>query len=248
MTPDRYTCSGRTIEVMVVALLLVVALLVPSVGRSDGCSDVFVVGVRGSGQSRYGPQVSGTVDVLVDRIGSSGRTVTDVPLEYPAISVSDSFGLVLLNGEYDRSVRSGVQELRRVLAEETTRCGGSSIVLVGYSQGAQVIKESVAGSVPDVRIAALVLLADPTRDPSQPGVSRVVDSSTRRGGSFGVIPLPEHLRPVTIDVCAPGDVVCERGSLVIGAHVNGYSDLVGVAAQRAAIVVLGATLGSFGVR
>ncbi len=233
---------------MIVALLLVAALLVPSFGQRDGCADVFVVGVRGSGQSGYGQQVSGAIDVIVEQIVSSGRTVTDVPLEYPAISVSDSFGLVLINGDYDRSVERGVQELRSVLAQESVRCGASSIVLVGYSQGAQVIKEAVAGSVPDVRIGALVLLADPTRDPSQPGVTRIGAPSTARGGSFGPLGLPEHLRPLTIDVCVLGDVVCESGRLVIGAHVNGYSDLAGVAARRAVAVVLGTVFGAPGIR
>ena len=142
----------------------------------------------------------------------------------------------------------GVQELRRVLSEETVRCGASSIVLVGYSQGSQVIKEAVAGSVPDVRIVALVLLADPTRDPSQPDVARIGAPPTTRGGSFGALALPERMRSVTVDVCALGDVVCERGRLVIGAHVNGYSDLAGVAARRAAIAVLGTVFGAPGIR
>ena len=233
---------------MFVALMLVAALLVPSLGQPNGCPDVFVVGVRGSGQSGYGQQVSGTVEVLVERIASSGRSVTDVPLEYPAISVSDSFGLVLINGDYDRSVARGVRELRRVLSVETARCGASSIVLVGYSQGAQVIKEAVAESVPDVRIVALVLLADPTRDPSQPGVIRIGARSTARGGSFGALALPQRLRPVTVDVCALGDVVCERGRLVFGVHVNGYRDLVGVAARRAVGIVLGTVFGASGIR
>jgi len=229
---------------MIATLMLVAALLVPSVGQPAGCSDVLVIGVRGSGQTGYGQQVGGTVDALVYAIASSGRTVSDVALDYPAISVSDSFGLVLLNGEYDASVRRGVETLRAELAAETVRCGRTDIVLIGYSQGAQVIKWALSGSVPVVRIAAVVLLADPTRDPSQPGVFRIGNSSTERGGSFGELALPEYLRPVTVDVCARGDAVCERGEFAIGTHTNGYRDLMGLAVRRAATFVQGHIFGS----
>jgi cutinase len=222
---------------MIATLMLVAALLVPSVGQPAGCSDVLIIGVRGSGQTGYGLQVGGTVDALVDAIASSGRSVSDVALEYPAISVSDSFGLVLLNGEYDASVRSGVDALRVALAAETVNCRRTDIVLIGYSQGAQVIKQALSGSVPRIRIAAVVLLADPTRDPSQPGVSRLGGSSTERGGSFGRVALAEYLRPVTVDVCAEGDVVCERGRFAIGVHTSGYDDFVALAAGRAAAFV-----------
>jgi hypothetical protein len=224
---------------MIVTLMLVAALLVPSVGQPAGCSDVLVIGVRGSGQTGYGQQVGGTVDALVAAIASTGRTVNDVALDYPAISVSDSFGLVLLNGEYDASVRSGVEALRAELAAETIRCWRTDIVLVGYSQGAQVIKQALMGTTPVVRIAAVVLLADPTRDPAQPGVARIGGATGERGGSFGTLVLPGYLRPVTVDVCAEGDAVCERGRFAIGAHTNGYSDLMRPAAGRAMAFILG---------
>lgn len=233
---------------MIATLMLVAALLVPSLGPPAGCSDVLVIGVRGSGQTGYGQQVGGTVGAFVDAIASTGRMVSDVALEYPAISVSDSFGLVLLNGEYDASVRRGVEALRAELAGETVRCGRTDIVLIGYSQGAQVIKQALSGSLPDGRIAAVVLLADPTRDPSQPGVFRIGGSLSERGGSFGKLVLPEYLRPVTVDVCARGDAVCERGGFAIGAHTNGYGDLLGIAAGRAAAFVRGHEFAGQGFR
>jgi deoxycytidine triphosphate deaminase len=36
--------------------------------------------------------------------------------------------------------------------------------------------------------------------------------------------LPDHVRAVTVDVCAEGDGVCERGRRSLVAHTEGYAD------------------------
>ncbi len=230
-------------------MLLVLALLVPVPGQSGGCPDVLIIGARGSGQSSYGEPVGAMVTAVAGHLSAAGRTVDAAALEYPAISVTDSFGLVLLNGDYDRSVADGVAELRRVLASQGERCRRTDIVLIGYSQGAQVIKEALAGSEPGYRIAGVVLLADPTRDPTQPGVRRFADpSASNAAGSFGAIALPGYARPITIDVCALGDAVCARGRFAFGAHVDGYTDIVGAVAARTAEIVEGSDFSFPGIR
>ncbi len=234
----RYPEWPRTIGVMIVTLMLVAALVAPSFGGPGGCPDVSIVGVRGSGQDGYGEQVGAVVAELTASMTATGRTVSDVPLEYPAISVSDTFGLALFDGRYEASVRSGVDALTSLLSDLTDRCAGSDLILVGYSQGAQVIKATVAGSSPDMRIAGVVLLADPTRDPSQPGVARLGGAAVEHAGSFGRVALPGYLRPVTVDVCVAGDVVCAPGSFAFGAHVYGYGEHTAAAAARVASFVL----------
>ncbi len=217
---------------MIATLMLMAVLLAPTFGQTAGCPDVQVIGVRGSGQQGYGEQAGAVVEAVVERVASTGRSVSEAPLDYPAISVSNSFGLVLLTGAYDRSVEAGVDALRFELAETSAACADTDIVLVGYSQGAQVIKLAVAGSVPDVRIVAVALLADPTRDPTQPGVTRLGDASGEHGGSFGTLALPDYLRPITVDVCAQGDGICERGRFRFLAHTLGYLDIAEIAAAR----------------
>ncbi len=231
-TRCRRTAFGVRSKKMIATLMLVAALLVPVSTGSDECPDVQVIGVRGSGQSEYGEQVRGVVDVLVGRLTATGRSVSEAPLEYPAISVSDSFGLVLLNGGYDASVARGVEALRAVMSETNRTCGRTGIVLVGYSQGSQVIKQAVERFAPNVRITAVALLADPTRDPAQPGVWRLGDPSGEHGGSFGSLALPERLRPITVDVCAAGDWVCERGRFAFRAHTDGYTEIPSVVVDR----------------
>lgn len=95
-------------------------------------------------------------------------------------------------------------------------------VLVGYSQGAEVIKRALGGQSHLWRVGSVILLADPTRDPDQVGVRRLGDPSAERPGLFGAVAIPSAIRPLVIDVCAPGDGVCERGRIGLTAHVDGY--------------------------
>jgi hypothetical protein len=206
---------------------LVLSLLLPVTYAPDPCPDVHIIGVRGSGQSGYGEQVAGMVDATVEAVTAQGRSVVFESLPYPAISITDSFGLVLLNGDYERSVLAGVDALGASLESITASCPRSDLVLVGYSQGAQVIKRALEASQPDHRIASVVLLADPTRDPGQRGILRLGDPSVEREGSFGPVALPDHIRTVAIDVCAVGDAVCERGRNDLRAHIDGYDDAPG---------------------
>lgn len=216
--------AGPYDSTMIVSLLLALAL-VPSVHvEAPECPDVQIVGVRGSGQFGFGEQVDAVVSSLETKVRGSGRSVTAESLAYPAISISDSFGLVLLNGQYDESVRLGAESLQTLLGAASVACPETHIVLVGYSQGAQVIKIALADPPPASRIAAVAMLADPTREPSQRGVVRLGGRTGLRGGSFDQILLPGRLRPITVDVCAPEDSICEQGGLGFAAHIEGYAE------------------------
>ena len=222
----RYPVDGRTIAAMMVSTLaLTLALLAPVAAAPDGCADVHIVGVRGSGQSSgFGEQVGRVVVGIEAALAARGITVTSEALDYPAISVSDSFGLVLLTGDYDRSVSAGVDALRTTLGTTAPSCRSPEFLLVGYSQGAQVIKTALADAEPTVPIAGVVLLADPTRDTTQKGIVRLGDPAIERDGAFGAIRLPHHVSAVAVDVCAVGDGVCERGRQSFAAHTDGYGD------------------------
>ena len=204
-------------------LALLLALLSPPASATDPCADVHIIGIRGSGQSAgYGDQAAGVVDGIEAALMRRGISVTAEPLDYPAISVSDSLGLVLITGAYDASVRAGTDELRATLDAMDPLCPSTEFVLVGYSQGAQVIKSALAGIQPSIPIAGVVLLADPTRDAAQRGIVRLGDPVAERDGAFGAVALPHHVSVVAVDVCAAGDGVCERGRQGFTAHVDGY--------------------------
>lgn len=219
---------------MVVVLALVAALLAPIAAPAGDCTDVQLIGVRGSGQSGYGEQVQVVVDEVVPALRGTGRMVSIEALDYPAISISDSFGFVLLTGDYDRSVAEGVDALHHRLEAIASTCPLTDVVLVGYSQGAQVIKLALEGATPRHRVAAVVLLADPTRSIAERALHRLGDVSAVRDGAFGAIELPNHVRSVAVDVCAAGDGVCDRDRRDLRAHVDGYAPL---ASDVAAAVV-----------
>ncbi|MGI9642875.1 MAG: cutinase family protein [Acidimicrobiia bacterium] len=227
---------------MIVAIALVAALLAPLSHVQSDCVDTQVVGVRGSGQSGYGEQVEAVVDGLVPALLRTGRSVAVEALDYPAISISDSFGLVLLTGDYDRSVATGVTELESRLDAISTSCPLTDIVLIGYSQGAQVIKTALEDSLPRHRLASVVLLADPTRSEVEAAIRRLGDATAERAGAFGSVLLPSHVRAVVVDVCAAGDGICERGRRDLQAHVDGYVPLAAEVVAAAIAEVAEGTL------
>ena len=208
-----------------VVVSLVLALLAPVAPVVEPCVDVQVIGARGSGQAPgFGEQVAPVVEVVETTLAVTGRSVDAVPLAYPALSLADSFGLALFTGEYEASVRSGADALLALMAETASVCPTTEFVLIGYSQGAQAIKAALEDQAPGPRIAGVVLLADPTRDHEQAGIVRLGDPTVERPGAFGAVALPDHVRAVTIDVCAAGDGVCERGRSGLAAHTRGYDD------------------------
>lgn len=156
-----------------VAVLLtaaVTALAVPAVAaaaltgaepapaaRAD-CPDVRTVVVRGTGEKGT---LSAIFTDLTPRIeaGAGGRVETSgVP--YPA------------TGDWKPSVAAGVSLLAAELTAGVAECPGTRYVLLGYSQGAWVVGDALAGSGalgstpaigPEVgrRVAAVVLYGDP---------------------------------------------------------------------------------------
>lgn len=210
---------------MIPAIALALALLSPfQAVTSEGCPDIRVVGARGSGQQGYGQQVGEIVKGVVADAQRSGLYVDDVVLDYPAISLADSFGFALFTGEYDRSVETGVEALTTELDAVRTNCPTTGVVLIGYSQGAQVIKQTMLGRPPVDHIESVILLGDPTRDVLQRGLARLGDTSIVAPGSLGAVDIADLIRPLAIDVCAINDSVCSGGGINFQGHLDGYID------------------------
>ena len=210
---------------MLAAVALVLMLATPfQTVIAEGCPDIAIVGARGSGQQGYGEQVGDVVRGLVDDAQRIGLNAKDAPLDYPAISLADSFGLALFTGEYDRSVATGVEALTGELERLRSQCPTTGVVLVGYSQGAQVIKQTMLSRAPLDRIVSVILLGDPTRDVLQTGYSRLGDKTITAPGSLGALTLANHIRPLAIDVCAVNDAVCSGAGINFQGHLQGYSD------------------------
>src|SRR5204863_414194 len=99
---------------------------------APACSGLVLLGLRGQGQSTRGHDGMGreagqVATALVDRL--SGTPVRVVRVRFPARSG---------DATYDADVRAGVRAAGRVIG---STCG--RVVLVGYSQGAEVVHRLV---------------------------------------------------------------------------------------------------------
>ena len=213
-------------------MVLTAAWPQPSLAADAACPQVALLGAGGSGQAPgLGPQIGDLFDELEPELARAGRTTSVVALDYPAVDLVRSFGFAFFNGNYDRAVDVGARRLAEEVAGLASDCPDAVMVLAGYSQGSHVIKRSLRELQPTVAIGAVVLLADPTRDPDQPEVLRLGVGAGTRGGILGSLSVPRRFRAGTIDVCASGDSVCSRGWPRPGTHVWGYEDLTSAVAD-----------------
>ncbi|MCM6777109.1 cutinase family protein [Nocardia sp. CDC159] len=166
------------------------ALVVPTIGMAagvsraepeaiavpaQGCPGLYVLAVQGTGQSAPDAPVSldsGMLAAVLEPVLSTARgLVARAYVPYEA-----AFGGAVPGGlvPYSVSVTGGLDHLRQMAAAVARQCPGSELALVGYSQGAHVVsmfaQEVGQGraEIPADRVAAVALIADPTRRPGAP--------------------------------------------------------------------------------
>ncbi|MEU2034098.1 cutinase family protein [Nocardia amamiensis] len=112
---------------------------------------------------------------------------------------------------YGASKREAVDNARGMIAAMARECGATKIALLGYSQGADAAGDLAAeigtglGVVPPHRIAAVGLISDPRRSPTDALVGPPVAGAGAGGpriGGFGFV------SPQTRTICAVGDLYC----------------------------------------
>lgn len=100
-------------------------------------SGVYILHARGSTESEADDATLPVVNRILDAIPNS----SEQDVEYPAtIIADDSF--------YSTSVADGIDDIISKIKNYVDTCGSSSrIVLVGYSQGGNVISSALAGGI-----------------------------------------------------------------------------------------------------
>lgn len=217
--------TRRPLYAMAVGAVVAALFVGASPGQANGeepafsivdCADVEVVFARGTFE---GPGVGKVgqpfIEALHQRLPE--RTVGVHAVNYPA------------SLQFDRVV-DGIQDVSNRLRDLTAHCPTTDIVVGGYSQGAAVSGYVTSESVPagyaldpltaDVaeRVTAVVLFGKPS-----PDVVRLLRHEAP----------PIEIGPAftdrTIDLCAPGDPICQGGGLDRGAHsayaVNGMAEV-----------------------
>jgi cutinase len=97
----------------------------------SGCAQVAIITARASGEAP-GEGITGALVTQI--VNSSNQTVSRASVSYPA---------TLTN--YASSSAQGESALRTQLTNEVNSCPSTKVVLLGYSQGAQVVEDMFSG-------------------------------------------------------------------------------------------------------
>ncbi|WP_299561754.1 cutinase family protein [uncultured Mycolicibacterium sp.] len=169
------------------------------------CPDVEIVFARGTAEP---PGLGGVGQAFVDavRAGAADRTVAAYPVDYPASSdFADRIGFAL-------TVIDGIRDAAGRIQDVAARCPDTRIVLGGFSQGAAVAGFTTADTIP----AGVPPEAVPPPMPAEVAdhVAAVVlfgAPSVTFLTQFGAPPIRIGARYAdkTVELCAPGDTVCD---------------------------------------
>ncbi|WP_459547620.1 cutinase family protein [Nocardia sp. X0981] len=167
---------------------------------SGDCPRWTAILVPGTGETNLGADPAAAVGMLAP-IGDGLRARFGIDIDVRSVPYAAA------PAPYRQSESSGVQALSGTL---TALCPTTQVVLAGYSQGADVVGDTLAdighgrGPIPDSRILAAGLLSDPNRDPSTPQLGTPVDGQGIAGPREDFGSLTDRIRTV----CATGDIYC----------------------------------------
>ncbi|MFC6010441.1 cutinase family protein [Nocardia lasii] len=197
-------CSAATATTALAVTTLPTATAEPTTEASS-CAAVKVVTVRGTLEPQVGSLL---LTPLATQIAAeSGRPTTVTELDYPASMAPDS------------SVR-GVENLTALLETTATACPDQQLVLLGYSQGARVITNTLrpGTTLTDraaARIDAIALFGNPLFNGADPYNRGNYDPALSGTGALA----PGALAPFTDRLhsyCNTGDRVCQGGDPAAG--------------------------------
>ncbi len=226
--------QGSTLQTLrrigAVAVLVATMLTGPQVmhrAGADACPSIDVVFARGTLEP---PGVGATGQAFVDALNAhmAGRNIGIDPVDYPA---SLNF----------QTAADGVANAASKVTSIAADCPSTKIVLGGYSQGAAVAAYTTTDTIPDG-----YPLPDGITGPLPPTTAAHVAAVTLFGKpSSGFLDLVDRNAPPivigqnyagkTIELCAPGDPVCDPGGRDRAAHSSYKSN--GMADQAAEFVV-----------
>lgn len=236
----------------------------------DICQSVDVVYARGSGQKLEDGESERFREQIIDRMGDVGVNYYELGTEtydnakYPAITVGEwwkngnAIGASLSAGlanDYGNSVNSGITELKSYLSQRHEKCPNSRIILGGYSQGAQVIGQTLPKLATAVQenIDFVALFGDPKLHlPEGEGIypdacrginlspwRRTIGDCHADNGSLSARKpfLPKSMENKTGLWCRAKDFVCGTSKLVYDVEGHGEYKNDGDAIDQSALEI-----------
>ncbi|MFE1591395.1 cutinase family protein [Nocardia sp. NPDC058705] len=213
--------NGKNIRAALSAALSITALagLATTIGtgqaQADGCTAVQVISARGTGEPLgFAPQLGTVVGNPVYNAINKKLTASSSPyrVDYPASATQ-------LN-----SISLGNTDLVNHIIEQATSCPNQSFVLVGYSQGAFVVENSLG--VPTYTSWGSKIIPGWV----EPKIKAVLLFGNPIGANGGRVTGTYAAR--TLDICHDGDPVCDPNGNNVNQHTN-YGQDAGRAAQFA---------------
>ncbi|MGB3481868.1 MAG: cutinase family protein [Mycobacterium sp.] len=196
---------ARLLNVAIIGLLGLSVMFASPQASAGSCPDIEVVFARGSGEP---PGIGGVGQAFVDevRARAGGKSVGVYAVKYAASTdFSDRPGIA-------RTVAAGIGDERAHLESMAASCPKTRLVLGGFSQGAALTGMATSSVFPSGLAPAL------TPPPLPPDVAEHVAAVVFFGKPSGEL-LPRYsvrsisvsplYRAKTLDLCAPGDAVCE---------------------------------------
>lgn len=180
-----------------------------SAAAQPGCPGLYVVAIPGTWESSDDPDKRPDPGMLTAVVNGLPRNVRTDYVVYAATAFPWEGDV------YAKSKNEAVSRARGMVGAMAGACPGTSIALLGFSQGADAAGDLAAeigtglGVVPPNRIAAVGLLSDPRRSPTDALVGPPVGGAGASGprvGGFGWV------SQQTRTFCAPGDLYCSTAS------------------------------------
>jgi hypothetical protein len=180
-----------------------------SAAAQPGCPSLYVVAIPGTWETSANPDKRPVPGMLAAVTNGLPRGVRTDYVAYAATAFPWEGDV------YSRSKGEAVSRARGMVAAMAGACPGARIALLGFSQGADAAGDLAAeigtgiGVVPPNRIAAVGLLSDPRRSPTDALVGPPVGGAGAGGpriGGFGLV------SQQTRTFCAPGDLYCSTAS------------------------------------
>jgi hypothetical protein len=222
-------CALVSLLIALEAVLLALPFRTTVLEASRGpCPEVSIIGVRAtrepSDQAEFGmgPTVSAVAYKLARELWrrQPSLTIKREGVPYPAALI------------YPVSRNRGAKVLAKMMGSEVSRCPGVRFVLIGLSQGAEVIELTMSRaptpSSTTSRIAAVVLYGDPSRLPNQSFEHGTMDSHSGIFANSRRV-IPAYLVAQTWAFCFDGDEICGNhlGPLALiwsGTHTRYVND------------------------
>lgn len=196
--------NSRFLSAAVIVTWAVVAVAPVPSASADPCPDVDVVFARGTAEP---PGVGGVGQAFVNAMRSQAgsRSVGVYPVNYEASS--DFTGGI----DFARTVVDGIRDASGHIESMAANCPNTRMVVGGYSQGAVVAGFVTSAVIPEGVPAAFVPAPMPPEVANHVAAvalfGKPSDQFMRDVGAPPIVIGPLYA-PKTIDLCAPGDTIC----------------------------------------